>query len=124
MISSEMIGDEDGHDLPQYGLLLSVVGGLVVAGPLFMADGGDKVLGAVKELFGPVGLRLLPVSLILLIRVLSSGHRLVNIFGFALGESLDTVHHVGRESPAGAALVLLIFLLVAYFWLFVGGGGD
>ncbi|CAM0907708.1 unnamed protein product [Alopecurus aequalis] len=123
MMSSE-IGDPRGHDLPQYGLLVSVVMGLVVAGPLFMGEGGEAVLEAVKELVGPVWLLLLPVSLILLIRVLSSGYRLNDIYGLALGESLDTVQRVGRESPVGVALALLIVLLVVCYrssWLF---GGD
>jgi hypothetical protein len=125
MMSSE-IREERGHDLPQYGVLVSVVGGLVVAGPLFMVDGGDAILESVKELFGPVGLLLLPVSLILVIRVLSSGYRLVDIVGLALGGSLDAAHRAGRGSPVGAALALLLFLLIVYYSsssLF-GGGGD
>ena len=125
MMPPPEIREEYGHNLPQYGLLMSLLGGLVVAGPIFMGQGGEDFLKAVAELVGPVGLLLLPVSLILLIRVLSSGYRLVDIFGFALGESLDAAHRAGRGSPLGAALALLLFLLVVYYrssWLF--GGRD
>jgi hypothetical protein len=118
------VREERGHDLRRYGLPLSVVVGLVVAGPLFMVEGGDAILEAVADLFGPVGLLLLPVSLILLIRVLSSGLRLVDIFGFALGESLDTVHRAGRGSPVGVALALLLFLIFVYYRSSSLFGGD
>uniref|UniRef100_A0ACD5Z033 Uncharacterized protein n=1 Tax=Avena sativa TaxID=4498 RepID=A0ACD5Z033_AVESA len=124
MMMPETVGEARGHDLRHYGLPLSVVVGIVVAGPVFMVDGGDAILEAVAELFGPVGLLLLPVSLILLIRILSSGHRLVDVFGFALGESLDAAQRAGRGSPAGAALALLLFLLVVYYRSSSLFGGD
>ena len=100
---------------------MSLVGGLVVAGPIFMGKGGQAFLKAAAELVGPVGLLLLPVSLILLIRVLSSGYRLGDIFGLAMGESLDAAYRVGQGSSAAVALALLILLLFAYYRLF---GGD
>ena len=47
-----------------HGLLLAVVVGLVVAGPLFLGDGGEAVTEAIAELLSPVGLLLLPVGLL------------------------------------------------------------
>ena len=47
-----------------HGLLLAVVVGLVVAGPLFLGDGGEVLTEAVAELLSPVSLLLLPVCLL------------------------------------------------------------
>ncbi|XP_062189792.1 uncharacterized protein LOC133892842 [Phragmites australis] len=110
-----------------HGLLLAVVLGLVVAGPLFLGDGGEAITGAVADLLGPAGLLLLPVGLILVIRVLSSDHgaaALANVFTF--GGSPDAVHRVGG-SPVGIALLLLLISVLLYYRssLFGGdGGGD
>lgn len=109
-----------------HGLLLAVVLGLVVAGPLFLGDGGEVVTEAVAELLSPVGLLLLPVGLVLLIRVLSSDRgaaALADVFAF--GGSPDAVHRVGG-SPVGVALALLLILMMLYYKsaLFGGDGGD
>jgi ABC-type Co2+ transport system permease subunit len=107
-----------------HGLLLAVVVGLVVAGPLFLGDGG--LTEAVAELLSPVGLLLLPVCLLLLIRLLSSDRgaaALADVFAF--GGSPDAVHRVGG-SPVGVALVLLLILALLYYrsTLFGGDGDD
>ncbi|KAE8766596.1 hypothetical protein D1007_62147 [Hordeum vulgare] len=122
---SERRGDWEDYRAP-HGLLMAVVMGAVVAGPLFVLDGGDAVREAMAELLGPVGLPLLPLGLVLLIRVLSSGLRLADVFGFAVGDSLDAVYRSGRGSPVGVVLALLLFLLAVYYrsWSPFGGGDD
>ena len=86
-----------------HGLLLAVVVGLVVAGPLFLGDGGEALTEAVAELLSPVGLLLLPV----------------------FGRFPDAVHRVGG-SPVGVAFMLLLILALLYYRssLFGGDGGD
>ncbi|KAG8097302.1 hypothetical protein GUJ93_ZPchr0013g35292 [Zizania palustris] len=109
-----------------HGLVLAVVVGLVVAGPLFLGDGGEALTQAIAELLSPVGLLLLPLFLLLLIRVLSSDRgaaALADVFAF--GGSPDAVHRVGG-SPIGVALVLILILALLYYRsaLFGVGGGD
>lgn len=107
-----------------HGLLMAVVMGAVVAGPLFVLDGGEAVREALTELLGPVGLPLLPLGLVVLIRVLSSGLRLGDVFGFAVGDSLDAVYRSGRGSPVGVVIALLLFLLAVYYRSWSPFGGD
>ncbi|KAL5196848.1 hypothetical protein ABZP36_000360 [Zizania latifolia] len=125
-------GRGDGHDQAQRGLLLpaaAVVLGLVIAGPRVLGEGaGEKAAEAVKEMLGPVRLLLLPVSLIIVIRLLSnerSAAMLANVFAF--GGSPHAVHRVGG-SPVGIALLLLLVLMLLYYRsssLFPGEGvGD
>ncbi|XP_062188108.1 uncharacterized protein LOC133891410 [Phragmites australis] len=109
-----------------HGLLLAVVLGLVVAGPLFLGDSGEAITGAVADLLSPVGLLLLPVGLILVIRVLSSDRgaaALADVFAF--GGTPDAVHRVGG-SPVGVALLLLLITVLMYYRSspFGGDGGD
>ncbi|KAJ1292389.1 hypothetical protein BS78_02G387200 [Paspalum vaginatum] len=108
-----------------HGLLMAVVLGLVVGGPLFLGDGA--VTEAVADLLGPTGLLLLPVALILLIRVLSSDRGAAALAdAFAFGGSPDSVHRVGG-SPVGVALALLLIAALLYYRtsLFGGdAGGD
>ncbi|KAG8099124.1 hypothetical protein GUJ93_ZPchr0013g35794 [Zizania palustris] len=112
-------GRGDGHEAPR-GLLLPVVAvavlGLAIAGPRVLGEGaGEKAAEAVKELLGPVPLLLLPVSLIIVIRVLSnerSAAMLANVFAF--GGSPHAVHRVGG-SPVGIALLLLLVLTLLYY---------
>ena len=109
-----------------HGLLMAVVLGLVVAGPLFIGDGGEAITGAVAELLGPTGLLLLPVSLILVIRILSSNRGAAALADvFALGGSPDSVHRLGG-SPVGVALALMLIVVLLYYRtsLFGGDGGD
>ncbi|RLM84967.1 uncharacterized protein C2845_PM04G33470 [Panicum miliaceum] len=109
-----------------HGLLMAVVLGLVVAGPLFMGDGGEAITGAVAELLGPTGLLLLPVGLIIVIRVLSSDRGAAALADvFALGGSPDSVHRLGG-SPVGVALALMLIVVLLYYRtsLFGGDGGD
>jgi hypothetical protein len=127
-----MRGGVGGVDEYQYygaphGLLMAVVLGLVVAGPLFMGgDGGGGVTAAVAELLGPTGLLLLPVCLVLVIRVLSSERGAAALAdALSLGGSPDSVHRVGG-SPVGVALALALIVVLLYYRtsLFGGGGGD
>uniref|UniRef100_R7WFQ9 Uncharacterized protein n=1 Tax=Aegilops tauschii TaxID=37682 RepID=R7WFQ9_AEGTA len=121
----ESRGEWEDYRTP-HGLLMAVVMGAVVAGPLFVLDGGEALREALSELLGPVGLPLLPLGLVVLIRVLSSGYRLVDVFGFALGESLDAAYRSGRGSPVGGVISLLLFLRAVYYrsWSPFGGGDD
>ncbi|KAL6896886.1 hypothetical protein ACP4OV_007458 [Aristida adscensionis] len=112
-----------------HGLLLAVVLGLVVAGPLFLGDGGEAITDAVAELLGPTGMLLLPVGLILVIRVLSSERGAAAIADvLALGgRSHQGMHRAaGGGSPVGVALVLLLILTLLYYRsaLLGGDGGD
>ncbi|KQK21746.1 uncharacterized protein LOC100843290 [Brachypodium distachyon] len=109
-----------------HGLLLAVVVGLVVGGPLFLGDGGEAVTEAIAELLSPVGLLLLPVCLLLLIRLLSSDRGAAALSdAFTFGGSPDAVHRVGG-SPIGVALMLVLILALLYYRsaLFGGGGDD
>lgn len=109
-----------------HGLLLAVVVGLVVAGPLFLGGGGEALTEAVAELLSPVGLLLLPVCLLFLIRLLSSDRGAAALAdAFAFGGSPDAVHRVGG-SPVGVAFLLLLILALLYYRssLFGGDGGD
>ncbi|KAL6657174.1 hypothetical protein ACP70R_004954 [Stipagrostis hirtigluma subsp. patula] len=109
-----------------HGLLLAVVLGLVVAGPLFLGDGGEAITDAIAELLGPAGLLLLPVALIIVIRVLSSDRGAAALSDIlAFGRSPHAVHGAGG-SPIGVALVLLLILTLLYYRssLFGDGGDD
>lgn len=109
-----------------HGLIMAVVVGLVVAGPLFLGEGGEAVTSAVADLLGPTGLLLLPVGLVLVIRVLSSDRGAAALAGaLSLGGSPDSVHRVGG-SPVGVALALALIAALLYYRaaLFGGGGGD
>ena len=89
-----------------------------------LPNGGEALREALSELLGPVGLPLLPLGLVLVIRVLSSGLRLVAVFGFAVGESLDAAYRSGRGSPVGVVLALMFFLLAVYYRSWSPFGGD
>ncbi|KAJ4753588.1 transmembrane protein [Rhynchospora pubera] len=109
---------------PPHGAILAVVVGAVVAAPFIIGDSaGEAITEAMAELLSPVGLLLLPVTLIIIIRFLSSdrGIALSDVFNFS--GSPDSFHRVGG-SPVGVALILLIIMLLLYFKLFGGGDDD
>ncbi|XP_038980488.1 uncharacterized protein LOC120110214 [Phoenix dactylifera] len=112
---------EEGRGAP-HGVLLAVVVGVVVAVPFLLGDGGEALLEAISELVTPAGLLLLPVTLILVIRFLSSdrGTAFSDIFSFG---SPDSIHRVGG-SPIGVALVLLLLLFLLYNRISLFGGDD
>lgn len=112
---------EEGPGAP-HGVLLAVVVGVVVAVPFLLGDGGEALLEAISELVTPAGLLLLPVTLILVIRFLSSdrGTAFSDIFTFG---SPDSIHRVGG-SPIGVALVLLLLLFLLYNRISLFGGDD
>uniref|UniRef100_A0A0D9X2U5 Uncharacterized protein n=1 Tax=Leersia perrieri TaxID=77586 RepID=A0A0D9X2U5_9ORYZ len=121
---------------PPHGLLLmAVVLGLAVAGPRVIGEGaGEAITKAVNDMLSPVGLLLLPVSLIFVIRILSderSAAVLANVFGAAFGgrggAAADAfqLRRVGA-SPVGVVVVLFLVLTMVYYKsrsLF-GGGSD
>lgn len=110
-----------------HGLIMAVVVGLVVGGPLFLGDGGEAITSAIADLLGPTGLLLLPVALILVIRVLSSsdhrGPAAVIADALALGGSPDSLHRAGG-SPLGVALALALIAALLYYRSALLGGGD
>ncbi|KAJ3699874.1 hypothetical protein LUZ61_003579 [Rhynchospora tenuis] len=109
---------------PPHGAILAVVVGAVVAAPFIIGDSaGEAITEAIAELLSPVGLLLLPVTLIIIIRFLSSDRGIALSDVFNLGGSPDSFHRVGG-SPVGVALVLLLIMLLLYFKLFGGGGDD
>ncbi|KAH7676622.1 hypothetical protein IHE45_07G029700 [Dioscorea alata] len=116
--------DEGGRGAP-HGVLLAVVVGVVVSGPFLLGDGGEALIQAFSDLLSPAGLLLLPVSLLLLIRFLSSdrANALSDLLSIG-GGSPDSIHRVGG-SPVGVALILILLLFLLYnrFSLF-GGDGD
>ncbi|XP_066308387.1 uncharacterized protein [Miscanthus floridulus] len=99
-----------------HGVIMAVVVGLVVGGPLFLGDGGEAIKSAIADLLGPTGLLLLPVALILVIRVLSSDRGAAG--ALALGGSPDSVHRVG------VALALALIAVLLYYRSALLGGGD
>ncbi|KAF0907661.1 hypothetical protein E2562_020436 [Oryza meyeriana var. granulata] len=116
----------DGGGPPHGLLLLGVVLALAIAGPRVLGEGaGEAITEAVAEMLSPVGLLLLPVSLIFVIRLLSddrSAAVLANAFAFC--GAPDAVHRVGG-SPVGVVIVLFLVLVMVYYKspsLF--GGGD
>jgi hypothetical protein len=121
-----MAASGDDYEYAYYGPLVAVVLGLVIAGPVFLAeDGGEAAKEALTELLGPVGMFLLPVSLIVLIRVLSSDRRAAaGFFAFFGGRPNDSVHRAGG-SPVGVALLLLLIVVLLYYKVTLfGGDGD
>lgn len=112
---------DEGRGAP-HGVLLAVVVGVVVAAPFLVGDGGEALSGFISDLVSPAGLLLLPVTLILVIRFLSSdrGTAFSDIFSFG---SPDSIHRVGG-SPIGVALVLLLLLFLLYHRVSFFGGGS
>lgn len=108
-----------------HGLIMAVVLGLVVGGPLFLGDGGEAVTSAIADMLGPTGLLLLPVALILVIRVLSTDRGPARALSdaFSFGGSPDSVHRVGG-SPVGVALALALIVVLLYYRSALLGGGD
>ncbi|CAD6239751.1 unnamed protein product [Miscanthus lutarioriparius] len=105
-----------------HGVIMAVVVGLVVGGPLFLGDGGEAIKSAIADLLGPTGLLLLPVTLILVIRVLSSDRGAAGALAdaLALGGSPDSVHRVG----VALALALALIAVLLYYRSALLGGGD
>ncbi|XP_073104708.1 uncharacterized protein [Elaeis guineensis] len=112
---------EEGREAP-HGVLLAVVVALVVAVPFLVGDGGEALSEAISELVSPAGLLFLPVTLIFVIRFLSSDRGTAFSDVFSLG-SPDSIHRVGG-SPIGVALVLLLLLFLLYNRFYLFGGGD
>jgi hypothetical protein len=109
---------------PPHGAILAVVVGAVVAVPFLVGESaGEAITEAIAELLSPVGLLLLPVTLIIVIRFLSSDRGVALSDIFNIGGSPDSFHRVGG-SPIGVALILLLIMLLLYFKLFGGGGDD
>lgn len=110
---------EEGRGAP-HGVLLAVVVGVVVAGPMLLGD-GEAITEAISGVLSPTGLLLLPVILLILIRFLSSDR------GTALSDVFytepDSIHRVGG-SPVGVALVLLLLLLLLYYRVSLFGSGE
>ncbi|XP_008780867.2 uncharacterized protein LOC103700789 [Phoenix dactylifera] len=112
---------EEGPGAP-HGVLLAVVVAVVVAVPFLLGDGGEALTEAISEVVSPAGLLLLPVTLILLIRFLSSD-RGTAFSGIFSSGSPDSIHRVGG-SPIGVALVLILLLFLLYNRFSLFGGDD
>ncbi|XP_006658959.2 uncharacterized protein LOC102706214 [Oryza brachyantha] len=119
-------GGDDGG--PPHGLLLmGVVLALAIAGQRALSEGaGEAITAAVTDMLSPVGLLLLPVTLVLIIRLLSddrSAAVLANVFAF--GGAPEALQRVGGTAPVGVVVVLFLVLMMVYYRsskLF--GGGD
>uniref|UniRef100_A0A0E0EG32 Uncharacterized protein n=1 Tax=Oryza meridionalis TaxID=40149 RepID=A0A0E0EG32_9ORYZ len=121
-------GDGGGGGPPHGLLLMAVVLALAVAGPRVLGEGaGEAITAALTDMLSPVGLLLLPVSLVFVIRILSddrSAAVLANVLAFGAGAP-DAVHRVGG-SPVGVVVVLFLVLMMVYYrpsWLLRGGAG-
>lgn len=107
-----------------HGAILAVVVGAIIAVPFLIGESaGEAITDAISELLSPVGLLLLPVTLIIIIRFLSSDRGVAMSDIFNIGGSPDSFHRVGG-SPVGVALILLLIMLLLYFKLFGGGDED
>ncbi|XP_020085828.1 uncharacterized protein LOC109708479 [Ananas comosus] len=116
-----------GAAAPPHGVLLAAVVAAVAAGPFLLGD-WEAVTEWIAELLSPAGLLLLPVTLILLIRFLSSDRAaaLSDLLSFsgAGAAAPDSAPRVGG-SPFGVALVLALILFLLYHRISLfGGGGD
>ncbi|XP_068662254.1 uncharacterized protein [Aristolochia californica] len=110
---------EEARRSPPHAILLAVVVGLVVAGPMLLNS--EAMLESFAEIMSPLGLLLLPVILLLLIRFLSSD-RGVSLSEIFAGEP-DSIHRVGG-SPVGVALILLLIIFLLYNRISLFGSGD
>ncbi|RWR95279.1 hypothetical protein CKAN_02461700 [Cinnamomum micranthum f. kanehirae] len=112
---------EEGRAAP-HAVLLAVVVGVVVAGPLLLGDQGEAITELITGILTPAGLLLLPVGLLLLIRFLSSD-RAPAISDILFTGEPDSIHRVGG-SPVGVALVLLLLLFLLYNRVSLFGSDD
>ncbi|RWR76508.1 hypothetical protein CKAN_00495100 [Cinnamomum micranthum f. kanehirae] len=114
---------EEGRGTP-HGLLLALVLGIVVGSPFLIGDGGGAISDIITGIFGPAGLLLLPVILLILIHFLSSDRAAALSRIFSPTER-QSIHSVGG-SPVGVALFLLLILFLLYHRtsLFGPGGGG
>ncbi|KAJ3683707.1 hypothetical protein LUZ60_013934 [Juncus effusus] len=115
---------DGGPAAPPHGALLAVVVGAMVAAPFLVGESaGEAITEMIADMLSPVGLLLLPVTLIIVIQFLSSdrGVAFTDVFNF--GGSPDSFHRVGG-SPIGVALVLVLILFLLYYKFSLFGGGD
>ncbi|XP_058082906.1 uncharacterized protein LOC131230902 [Magnolia sinica] len=112
---------EEGRGAP-HGVLLAVVVGLVVAGPMLLGDQGEALSNAIAGILSPTGLLLLPIVLLVIIRFLSSDRGTALSEIFSAGEP-DSIHRLGG-SPVGVALLLLLLLFLLYNRVSLFGPGD
>ncbi|KAJ8756122.1 hypothetical protein K2173_024669 [Erythroxylum novogranatense] len=106
---------------PPHGILLAVVVFIVVLAPSLIGD-QEAITQAISELLSPLGLLLLPITLLLTIQFLSSNHGSFVSAIFSTGEP-DTIHRVSG-SPVGVALFLVLILLLLYNRMSIFGGDD
>ncbi|XP_057956934.1 uncharacterized protein LOC131150311 [Malania oleifera] len=114
--------DQERRGSAPHGVLLAVVIGIVVLGPLLLGDQGEALTEAFSELLSPIGLLLLPVFLLLTIQFLSSDRASLLSGIFSTGEP-DSIHRVSG-SPVGVALFLLVLLFLLYNRVSIFGGDD
>ncbi|KAI4338521.1 hypothetical protein MLD38_023570 [Melastoma candidum] len=118
-----MFGDRHGAEEARrgapHGVILAIVVAAVTAFPHVIGEPGEVILEAISELFTPVGLLILAVTLLLTIQVLSSDRSDV-LRGFFTAEGICG----SRDSPVGVVLFLLIVLFLLYNRGSLLGGGD
>lgn len=116
------MGVEDRRGSAPYGILFVVVVALLVVVPSILGQQGEALTEFLPELLSPVGLLLLPISLLLTIQFLSSesGSCVSSIFATGGRESI----HRPSGSPVGVALFLVLVLLLLYSRISIFGGDD
>ncbi|KAL1539104.1 hypothetical protein AAHA92_27768 [Salvia divinorum] len=117
-----MIGDRRGG-LPHAAVIAAVVL-VVVLLPTLIGDQCDALLASLAELLNPLGLLLLPITLILAIHFLSSdaGSSIAGIFSVSINRATGGG---GGGSTAGLVVfLLLVLLLLGTRASFSSGGND
>ncbi|XP_047962004.1 uncharacterized protein LOC125206825 [Salvia hispanica] len=118
---------EDRRGGPPHAAVLAAVVLVVMLLPTLIGDQCDALLSTVAELLNPLGLLLLPITLILAIHFLSSaaGSSVAGIFSTANPSYIHTAGG-GAGSTTGIVvfLLLLLMLLCTRVSIFSGSNDD
>ncbi|KAF3795773.1 hypothetical protein EJ110_NYTH04491 [Nymphaea thermarum] len=109
-------------EMPPYGVIVVGVVGAMVVMPMVLGE-PNAVAESIQEIISPTGMMLLPLTLLLLIRFLST--KRPTFFSDILTATGDpaSIHRVGG-SPVGVALILIILLFLVYYRSSLNGEGE